>query len=134
MCIRDSHQQPPPVSPQQSYPPYRCDAVPVPVLHIESQAGGGHSPQPQSPTPPPPAQSTLVTVTRFKPHMEVTKPYETSDFFKYSERLRKQRIIENYQRQLMGGLVSRSGASTPSHSSDSDSHSLHSSHLSLIHI
>ena len=122
-------QQPPPVSPQQSgYPPYRYDAVPVPILHVESQAGGGHSPQPQSPTPPPPAQSTLVTVTRLKPHMEVTKPYETSDFFKYSERLRKQRIIENYQRQLMGGVVSRSGASTPSHSSDSDTHSLHSSH------
>jgi len=59
---------------------------------------------------------------------QVTKPYETSDFFKYSERLRKQRIIDNYQRQLMGGSVmNRSGASTPS-SDTSDSHSLHSSH------
>ena len=120
---------PTPASPQQNYP-YGYNVVPVPVQHLESQpaARGGHSPQPLSPTPPPPAQSTLVTVTRLKPHMEVTKPYETSDFFKYSERLRKQRIIDNYQRQLMGGLLDRSGASTPSHSSDSDTHSLHSSH------
>ncbi|XP_070192442.1 FERM domain-containing protein 4A-like [Littorina saxatilis] len=117
-------QQAPPRSPQQAYP------VPVPVLHMESHSQGSGSPQPQSPTPPPPATSTLVTVTRLKPHMEVTKPYETSDFFKYSERLRKQRIIDSYQRQLMGAAVSnRSGASTPSQSSDSDSiHSLHSSH------
>lgn len=87
------HQQPPPQSPLQGagYSSYavKYDHVPVPVLHIESHhatsqhhgAGGGYSPQPTSPTSPPPAQSTLVTVKRNQPHMEVTKPYETSDFF-----------------------------------------------------
>ncbi|XP_025106214.1 FERM domain-containing protein 4A-like isoform X3 [Pomacea canaliculata] len=112
--------------------PYGGKYEPVPVLHLESRQHpmSPSQSQPQSPSSPPPAPSTLVTVTRFQPHMEVTKPYEISDFFKYSERLRKQRIIENYQRQLMGAtnLDRSSGASTPSHSSDSDSHSLYSSH------
>ncbi|XP_076447684.1 uncharacterized protein LOC143284660 isoform X2 [Babylonia areolata] len=128
-------QQPPPQSPLQSQSPYSYSgAIPVPVVHLDSQSNpqGSQSPQSLNATPPP-AQSTLVTVTRLKPHMEVSKPYETSDFFKYSERLRKQRIIDNYQRQLIGGLLDRSGASTPSQSSDSDSHSLHSSHSGSSH-
>ena len=108
------------------YPPPRSP-IPVPVLHL-SGVSPSNSPTPLSPTPPLSASSsTLVTVSRNKPHMEVTKPYETSDFYKYSERLRKQRMVDICQRQLMGGVVPRSGASTPS-SENSDSHSLHSSH------
>jgi hypothetical protein len=126
-------------SPQQAYPAAgygKHDPVPVPVMHVHSQGQGAayspsqgspHSPGgPLSPTPSS-APSALVTVSRMKPGMEVSKPYETSDFYKYSERLRKQRIIDNYQRQLMGGNVTPSRASTPS-SDTSDSHSLHSSH------
>ncbi|XP_046363491.2 FERM domain-containing protein 4A-like isoform X4 [Haliotis rufescens] len=68
---------------------------------------------------PSPQSSSLVTVTRLQPHMEVSKPYEMADFYKYSERLRRQRLIEHYQRQLIGTeRISR--ASTPSqHSTDS---------------
>lgn len=50
--------------------------------------------------------STLVTVTGFQPHTEVSKPYETSDFYRYSEKLRRQRIIDQYQRQLIGADLS----------------------------
>ncbi|XP_067683373.1 FERM domain-containing protein 4A-like isoform X6 [Haliotis asinina] len=69
---------------------------------------------------PSPQSSSLVTVTRLQPHMEVSKPYEMADFYKYSERLRRQRLIEHYQRQLIGTeRISR--ASTPSqHSTDSE--------------
>ncbi|XP_041348053.1 FERM domain-containing protein 4B-like isoform X3 [Gigantopelta aegis] len=76
---------------------------------------------PSSTTPPTPQASTLVTVTRLQPHMEMTKPYEIADFYKYSERLRKQRLIDRYQKQLLGtDRLSR--CSTPSqHSSDNES-------------
>ncbi|OWF55448.1 FERM domain-containing protein 4A-like isoform X3 [Mizuhopecten yessoensis] len=63
--------------------------------------------------------SALVTVTKLQPHQSVelvSKPFEMSDFYKYSEKIRRQRMIEQYQQQLMGG----SRCSTPSqHSSDS---------------
>ncbi|XP_060078951.1 FERM domain-containing protein 4A-like isoform X2 [Ylistrum balloti] len=63
--------------------------------------------------------SALVTVTKLNPHQSVelvSKPFEMSDFYKYSEKIRRQRMIEQYQQQLMGG----SRCSTPSqHSSDS---------------
>ncbi|KAL8603489.1 hypothetical protein ACOMHN_038630 [Nucella lapillus] len=128
--VQHYSQQAPPQSPQptQAPPHSYSGAVPVPVLHLDPQPEGG-SPWPPSPIPPPPAQSRLVTVTRLQPQVEVVKPYQTSDFLRYSERLRKQRIIDSYQRQLIGGLLDRSATSTPS--SDSDSHhSLHSSHSS----
>ncbi|XP_069141901.1 FERM domain-containing protein 4A-like isoform X2 [Argopecten irradians] len=63
--------------------------------------------------------SALVTVTKLQPHQSVelvSKPFEMADFYKYSEKIRRQRMIEQYQQQLMGG----SRCSTPSqHSSDS---------------
>ena len=72
-------------------------------------------------TQPTPQASTLVTVTRLQPHMEMTKPYELADFYKYSERLRKQRLIDRYQKQLLG-TERLSRCSTPSqHSSDNES-------------
>ncbi|ESO99365.1 hypothetical protein LOTGIDRAFT_158452 [Lottia gigantea] len=66
-----------------------------------------------------PSASKLVTVKQFQPHTEVSKPYELSDFYKYSERLRRQRQVDVYQKQLIG--VDRlSRCSTPSQSSDGD--------------
>ncbi|XP_050412007.1 FERM domain-containing protein 4A isoform X3 [Patella vulgata] len=66
-----------------------------------------------------PSSSKLVTVTRYQPQTEVTKPYELSDFYKYSEKLRRKRQVDIYQKQLIGvDRLSRS--STPSQSSEGD--------------
>lgn len=68
-----------------------------------------------------PNSSALVTVTKLQPHRSVelvSKPFEMSDFYKYSEKIRRQRMIENYQQQLLGDSLSR--CSSPSqHSTDS---------------
>ena len=74
------------------------------------------------------APSALVTVSRLQPHTEVTKPYELADFYRYSEKLRRQRIIDQYQRQLIGNMVSpdRMSRSSSPQSVDSDGHSSHS--------
>lgn len=87
--------------------------------HGESLGGGSHQEESQ----PSPLSSKLVMVNRLQPHTEVSKPYEMADFYKYSERLRRQRLIDQYQKQLIGGGADRlSRASTPSqHSTDSDS-------------
>ena len=57
-------------------------------------------PPPTSPIPP--HSRIVTTITKIKPQIEVSKPFETSDFFKYSEKLRRARVLENYQRQLIG--------------------------------
>ncbi|XP_063399881.1 FERM domain-containing protein 4A-like isoform X1 [Mytilus trossulus] len=68
-----------------------------------------------------PNSSAVVTVTKMQPHRSVelvSKPFEMSDFYKYSEKIRRQRMIENYQQQLLGDSLSR--CSSPSqHSTDS---------------
>lgn len=57
----------------------------------------------QPPTSPIPPHSRIVTtITKIKPQIEVSKPFETSDFFKYSEKLRRARMLDSYQRQLIG--------------------------------
>ncbi|KAK3103949.1 hypothetical protein FSP39_023169 [Pinctada imbricata] len=78
--------------------------------------------------------NALVTVTKIQPHRNVevvSKPFEMSDFYKYSEKIRRQRMIDQYQQQLMGG----SRCSSPSqHSTDSgDNSSLHSGSNSSYH-
>ena len=68
---------------------------------------------------PQPTSSKIVTIAKASPHVEVSKPFEMADFFKYSEKLRRLRLVEQYQQELMG-----SRASSPSHhSSDSDTQS-----------
>ncbi|XP_056000425.1 FERM domain-containing protein 4A-like isoform X4 [Ostrea edulis] len=60
--------------------------------------------------------NAVVTVTKIQPHRNVeviSKPFEMSDFYKYSEKMRRQRYIEQYQQQLMGG----SRCSSPSQQS-----------------
>ena len=70
---------------------------------------------------PQPTSSKIVTV-KMSPHVEVSKPFEMKDFYKYSEKLRRQRLVEQYHNALVG-----SRASSPSqHSSESDTH--HSSY------
>ena len=61
---------------------------------------------------PQPTSSKIVTVAKASPHLEVSKPFEMSDFFRYSEKLRRLRLVEQYQQELMG-----SRASSPSHHS-----------------
>ncbi|CAL1543087.1 unnamed protein product [Lymnaea stagnalis] len=86
------------------------------------QGGSPASSGPSSPRGPAThATSALVTVTRLQPHTEVTKPYEISDFYRYSEKLRRQRIIDQYQRQLIG--VDRMSRSSSPLSVDSEGHS-----------
>lgn len=68
--------------------------------------------------------SKIVSVQRMTPHLEVSKPFETKDYYKYSEKLRRQRLVEQYHQALVG-----SRPTTPSqHSSDGDSHSTSSYH------
>ncbi|XP_013384701.1 FERM domain-containing protein 4A isoform X7 [Lingula anatina] len=68
---------------------------------------------PESPKP-------VMTVTKFRPYREVTKPYELSDFYKYSEKLRRQRSNESPGSQSSG---------TPPHSGQ-EPHSPRSPYLS----
>ncbi|XP_055881357.1 FERM domain-containing protein 4A-like isoform X3 [Biomphalaria glabrata] len=100
----------------------------LPLQHSEGHSSGSqysHVGSPSSPRSPASyASSTLVTVTQLQPHRELTKPYEISDFYRYSEKLRRQRIIDQYQRQLMG--VDRMSRSSSPLSVDSDGHSSHS--------
>ncbi len=60
--------------------------------------------------PPPPQQTynpetQQMTVTKFQSYVEVSKPFEMSDFYKYSEKLRKQRTIEKRQQKLEAVLA-----------------------------
>ncbi|KAH9488214.1 hypothetical protein Btru_064334, partial [Bulinus truncatus] len=97
-----------------------------PLQHGESSGHQyTHKGSPSSPhSPASYASSAVVTVTRLQPHTELTKPYEISDFYRYSEKLRRQRIIDQYQRQLMG--VDKTSRSSSPLSVDSDGHSSHS--------
>ena len=128
-------------SPHSSHPSSPHDLPrSIPIHHVDS-IGSSHrptSPQyptsplashpPSSPSSPLPTPSSLVTVTRLQPHTEVSKPYEFSDYVKYSERLRRKRQVEQVQQQLFGDdhLPINSGSISPQ-SVDSDGHSSHSS-------
>ncbi|RUS69901.1 hypothetical protein EGW08_022335 [Elysia chlorotica] len=123
---------PPPASSldsPRSIPIQRVETPPPHGAHQSASPGSG----PSSPRGPPGASigaapSALVTVSRLTPHTEVTKPYELADFYRYSEKLRRQRIIDQYQRQLIGNMVSpdRMSRSSSPQSVDSDGHSSHS--------
>lgn len=134
---------------------YSSTARTIPIQRIEtppssspsfqySQQGAHHGGSPASSGPSSPrgpaghATSTLVTVTRLQPHTEISKPYEISDFYRYSEKLRRQRIIDQYQRQLIGedwmsrsssplsfeseGHSSQPGSATSNHTNQSPTH------------
>lgn len=88
-----------------------------------------YSPVPKRIESPHVQSSALVTVTKLQPHQSVevvSKPFEMSDFYKYSEKIRRQRMIDQYQQQLMG-VERLSRCSSPSqHSSDSGDNTSHS--------
>ncbi|XP_045166561.2 FERM domain-containing protein 4A-like isoform X3 [Mercenaria mercenaria] len=66
----------------------------------------------------PQATSSKIVTIKMSPHVEVSKPFEMKDFYKYSEKLRRQRLVEQYHNALVG-----SRASSPSqHSSEGDTH------------
>ena len=113
----------------RSIPIHRVETPPPHGPHQSSSPSSG----PSSPRGMPAgglgaAPSALVTVSRLQPHTEMTKPYELADFYRYSEKLRRQRIIDQYQRQLIGNMVSpeRMSRSSSPQSVDSDGHSSHS--------
>ena len=78
-----------------------CRESPVGLAVCEKFGASLHQPF-RPPNSPQHVQSKLVTLSCLKVHTVVTKPYETSDFYKYSERLRKKRMIESYQHLLIG--------------------------------
>ncbi|GFO44981.1 Ferm domain-containing protein 4a [Plakobranchus ocellatus] len=138
------YQQPGMSSPSQHYsagyhsPPVCLDSPrSIPIQRVETPPPPHHSSSPSSGPSSPrgfpsvglgAAPSALVTVSRLQPHTEVTKPYELADFYRYSEKLRRQRIIDQYQRQLIGTMMSpdRMSRSSSPQSVDSDGHSSHS--------
>ena len=79
---------------------------------------------------PPPVQQTYahtesqqMTVTKFQSYVEVSKPFEMSDFYKYSEKLRKQRTVEKRQQKLeavLAGHVIPSPRGTPDQRGQAD--------------
>ncbi|XP_029658567.1 uncharacterized protein LOC115232686 isoform X2 [Octopus sinensis] len=95
-------------STEHSYSPrvYEYQSPPaqeVQVIHITGNTGPVDKPEVDPVIVTPPPNSRLVTtITKIKPQIEVSKPFETSDFFKYSEKLRRARMLDSYQRQLMG--------------------------------
>ena len=78
-------QQPAPHTPQTEGPPqpYAQDAYDSDAM------------SPSVETPP-----HLMTVTKYQSYVEVSKPFEMSDFYKYSEKLRRQRNIQSRQQKL----------------------------------
>ena len=50
-------------------------------------------------------ETQQMTVTKFQSYVEVSKPFEMSDFYKYSEKLRKQRTVERRQQKLEAVLA-----------------------------
>lgn len=124
-----SESSPHDTSQQQYSPRYYETGSPTPYSDRLSAGydyrsyGRSESPQPS----PIPQHSRIVTMNKMKPHTEVSKPYETSDFYKYSERLRRQRMVEQYKQMLIGSESVSLASTSSQHSSDSE----HSSYLGV---
>ena len=79
-------QQPPPHTPQFESPP--PTTIQQDQLYQHDSRKQMRSPQ------------QVMTVTKYQSYVEVSKPFEMSDFYKYSEKLRKQRNIQTTQEKL----------------------------------
>ncbi len=90
-------QQPPPRTPVYESPPTMSFVQQAPP--VEQQTYSQVESQQQ------------MTVTKFQSYVEVSKPFEMSDFYKYSEKLRKQRTVQSRQSKLEAVL---SGDAIPS--------------------
>lgn len=80
-------QQPPPHTPHYEVPPQTFVAQDS-MYQRETHAATDKSPQ------------QVMTVTKYQSYVEVSKPFEMSDFYKYSERLRKQRTVQTRQHKM----------------------------------
>lgn len=105
-------QQNPPSTPQFESPPVTVlrHESPQPHHHHYSQAPHGYE-SPQIQPPPNPAGLPNMTVTKYSNFVEVSKPFEMADVYKYSEKIRKTRN------------GSDNGPNSPAHSSASGSSS-----------
>lgn len=54
-----------------------------------------------------------LTVTKYQNYVEVSKPFEMSDFYKYSEKLRRQRVSESPTQAYQGQSSSYATSSLP---------------------
>jgi len=63
---------------------------------------------------PQPISSKIV---KMSPHNEVSKPFEMKDFYKYSEKLRRQRLVEQYHQVLVGSRANSPTQMLDDHSS-----------------
>lgn len=80
-------QQPPPHTPKTEVPPQSF------IQDSPYDSSNALSPSMDSP-------QQVMTVTKYQSYVEVSKPFEMSDFYKYSEKLRKQRTINSRQQKL----------------------------------
>ncbi len=92
-------QQAPPSTPQFESPPamyvqQELQNPPVAGSGAGGDPGGYSYPTPSTNSTQPPGTGDSMTVTKYKSYVEVSKPFEMSDFYKYSERLRKQRHVD----------------------------------------
>ncbi|KAK2163132.1 hypothetical protein LSH36_85g07063 [Paralvinella palmiformis] len=75
-----------------------------------------------------PNQHNQMTVMKYQNYVEVSKPFQMSDYFKYSERLRRQRVQESPPTSVCGGPTSQSPHHQPPHLAQSSSSSSSSPH------
>ena len=68
----------------------------TPSRGVESHQTGQNATQPK------------MTVTKYQSYVEVSKPFEMSDFYKYSERLRRQRVQESPPSSVGSGSTPQS--------------------------
>ena len=83
-------QQAPPHTPQFESPP--TPAIQPEVMQMAHYDGSSASQQ-ESPVN---HQQKVMTVMKYQNYVEVSKPFEMSDFYKYSERIRKQRHSDQH--------------------------------------
>lgn len=95
-------QQPPPHTPQFESPP--------PSVVHQDQVSYQHESRSQLRSP-----QQVMTVTKYQSYVEVSKPFEMSDFYKYSEKLRKQRNIQTKQEKLEAILSGKQIPPQPPH-------------------
>ena len=117
----------------QYVPPPQTSFVHQEVQHYE-HGYHGYEPVPSRGSDMPyqaplPNHQKQMTVTKYQNYVEVSKPFEMSDYFKYSERLRRQRVQDSPPMSVCSGPTSQSphrqphlGHPPPSSSSSSSPH------------
>ncbi|XP_052279634.1 FERM domain-containing protein 4A-like isoform X3 [Dreissena polymorpha] len=73
-------------------------------------------------------QAISSKIVKISPHVEVSKPFEMKDFYKYSEKLRRQRLVEQYHQALVGSRPSSPSQLLSEGENHSLSHHFHHGH------